>query len=188
VKAIPAAQGFASKLRASIAYFVILGVAIYLYQVAEHFQYEIVPGRIGPDAWPKIVLVLLMATCVWRILRTLLFGAPTASPDDVEEDAPVIPAQAANVVHLAWIGIGITVVYVYLMPSLGFFAATVLFIAAIASIAGRYRKPLPLAASAVIAPIVLMFVFMRIVYIALPLGHGPFKDLTLFLLKLLGVH
>jgi hypothetical protein len=33
-----------------------------------------------------------------------------------------------------------------------------------------------------------MFIFMRVVYLSLPLGQGVFKDISLALLRLLGVH
>ena len=178
----------ALRLQRAAAYIIILGIAIYLWIVAENFQYEHVPDRIGPDAWPKIVLVLLMATCVWQIGRVVIFGAQPVPADEADEEAPIVPPDAGNFVHLAWIGIAITAAYAYLMPFVGFFVATAIFIAAIGAIAGRYRKPLPLIANSIVAPLVLMFVFMRVVYISLPLGRGAFKELSLILLKVLGVH
>jgi len=181
-------EGLGSRLQRAAAYIVILAVAIYLWVVAEHFRYEHVPDRIGPDAWPKIVLALLIATCVWQSVRIVAFGAAAAPPDEMEEDVPIMPVDSGKLVHLAWFGVASTVVYALLMPSIGFFAATVLFIAAVAAIAGRYKNALPLALTSVLAPVVLLFVFMRVVYISLPLGHGVFKDLSLLLLKILGVH
>jgi putative tricarboxylic transport membrane protein len=73
------------------------------------------------------------------------------------------------------------------LPTLGFLVATVLYMAGVTYV-GRYRRFWPLVATSIIAPIVLVFVFMKIVYVALPLGVGPFKTLTLALLKVLGVH
>lgn len=172
------------RLRRSAAYAVILCAAAFLYYVATHFQFEQVPGRIGPDAWPKIVLALMLAICVWQIGRILIFGGvPSAGLDD---ELPVT-AEGHDYLNLALIAIGVTVVYAYFLPILGFFVATVLYVAAI-SYVGRYRRPVPLAVTSVLAPLVLMFVFMRIVYIALPFGRGPFKDFSLVLLKILGVH
>lgn len=181
-------EGLPSRLQRTAAYIVVLAAAIFLFVVAEHFQFEHVPGRIGPDAWPKIVLTLLIATCLWQIVRIVAFGAAPLPPEEIDEEAVVIPTPSGNFVAFAWLGILITVFYAFLMPEVGFFFATVLFIAGIACIAGRYRRILPLILTSLIAPVVLMFVFMRIVYIALPLGHGVFKDVSLVLLKLLGVH
>jgi putative tricarboxylic transport membrane protein len=172
------------RLRRSAAYAVILCCAAYLYYLTQHFQFEFVPGRVGPDAWPKIVLVLLLATCIWQIARILIFGAaPTASADD---ELPLVEGEG-DYTHLALLAIGVTVIYAFLLPTLGFLVATVLYIAGVTYV-GRYRRFWPLVATSIIAPIVLVFVFMKIVYVALPLGVGPFKTLTLALLKVLGVH
>jgi len=176
------------RLQRAAAYIIILGVAIYLWILAENFQYEHVTGRIGPDAWPKIVLVLMIATCVWQISRIVVFGSQPVPADELDDEVPIVPPDSGKYVYLAWIGMAITAVYAYLMPLVGFFVSTALFIVAISAIAGRYRRPVSLTVSGLVAPIVLMFIFMRVVYISLPLGRGLFKDLSLVLLKLLGVH
>lgn len=172
------------RLRRSAAYAVILCCAAYLFYLAQHLQFEEVPGRVGPDAWPKIVLGLLLVTCLWQVCRILIFGAPPVA--SVDDELP-LAADEGDFTYLALLAIGVTVVYAYLLPLLGFLVATILYIAAIAYV-GRYRRLWPLVATSIIAPIVLIFVFMKIVYVALPLGTGPFKSLTLVLLKVLGVH
>jgi putative tricarboxylic transport membrane protein len=172
------------RFRQSAAYAVIFCCAAYLYFLAQRFQFDEVQGRIGPDAWPKIVLGLLLVTCVWQIGRILIFGAaPAASSDD---ELPLSDG-GGDYTYLALQAIAVTVVYAYVLPSLGFFVATVLYIAAVAYV-GRYRRVWPLVVTSLVAPLVLIFVFMKIVYVALPLGTGPFKSLMLVLLKLLGVH
>lgn len=172
------------RLRRSAAYAVILCCAVYLYYLAQHIQFENVPGRVGPDAWPKIVLVLLFVTCVWQIARITIFGAaPAVSSDD---ELPLAEGEG-NFTYLALLAIGVTVIYAFVLPTLGFLVATALYIAAIAYV-GRYRRVLPLVATSVVAPIVLVFVFMKIVYVALPFGVGPFKALTVVMLKIMGVH
>ena len=175
-----------ARLRRSASYAVILCGAVYLYYLAGRFQFDEVPGRIGPDAWPKIVLLLLLAMCLWQIGRIVIFGAaPVADP--ISDDALHLTAGTGDYTYLAVLAIGATIAYAFLLPMLGFAVATALFIIAVGYI-GRYRHPLPLVATSVVAPIVLVFIFMRIVYIALPLGRGPFKELSLVLLKVLGIH
>ncbi|MGH7714656.1 MAG: tripartite tricarboxylate transporter TctB family protein [Vulcanimicrobiaceae bacterium] len=170
-------------MRRSAAYTVILCCAAYLYYLAEHIQYDEVAGRIGPDAWPKIVLVLLFVTCAWQIGRIVIFGAPPAA--SLDDELP-LAVDEGDFTYLALLAIGVTVVFAYLLPWLGFLVATILFLAAIAFV-GRYRRPWPMVATSIIAPIVLIFVFMKIVYVALPLGVGPFKDLTVLLLRIMRV-
>src|SRR5579872_6567468 len=95
--------------------------------------------------------------------RILIFGAaPAASADD---ELP-LAAGEGDFTYLALLAIGVTVIYAYLLPWLGFFVATVLYLAAVA-IVGRYRRLWPLVITSIIAPIVLIFVFMKIVYVAL---------------------
>ena len=36
-------------------------------------------GRIGPDVWPKAILGLAMVTCVYEIVKNLLFGSRGAA-------------------------------------------------------------------------------------------------------------
>lgn len=175
-----------ARLRRSAAYAIILCGAVYLFVLAGHFQYDQVPGRIGPDAWPKIVLVLLLATCVWQIGRILLAGAAPAASPLGDEELP-LTAGTGDYTGLAVLAIAVTAGYAALLPALGFYVATVLYIAGIALV-GRYRRVWPLVLTSLIAPVVLTFVFMKIVYIALPLGRGFAKDVSLFLLRVLGVH
>src|SRR5579872_926178 len=106
------------RLRRSAAYAVILCCAVYLYYLAQHLQYDEVQGRVGPDAWPKIVLGLLLVTCTWQMGRILIFGAaPAASADD---ELP-LAAGEGDFTYLALLAIGVTVIYAYLLPWLGFF-------------------------------------------------------------------
>jgi|SRR5579872_2974441 len=176
----------AAKMRRSAAYAVIFCVAAYLYYLAGQFQYDQQPGRIGPDAWPKIVLALLLATCAWQIVRALTSSGVAAGRDVAEEPTGLTEAEE-DVPHLAWLAIATTVGYAFVLPYLGFFVATILYIALVTFV-GRYRRPGPLFLTSVLAPLALIFIFMKIVYLSLPLGQGPFKALSLALLHLFGIH
>jgi putative tricarboxylic transport membrane protein len=52
---------------------------------------------------------------------------------------------------------------------------------------GRYRRYGIVAATSVVGSLAFMFVFMRIVYVSLPLGVGPFQKLSVAILAVLGV-
>lgn len=188
MKTTVAREPFSSRLRRATAYIVVLAAGLYLYGLSEHFQYTPEPGRIGPDAWPKIVLILLIATCAWQIVRITAFGAVAAPPDEFEEQASALATESGNFTYLAWLAVATTIIFAYLMPILGFFVATAIYIASTAAIAGRYRQVVPLLIASLVSPFVLMFVFMRVVYISLPLGQGVFKEFSLVLLRVLGVH
>lgn len=180
-------ERISTKVRRSGAYAVILGGAAYLYRLAQHFQFDDVPGRIGPDAWPKLVLVLLMATCAWQIGRVIFAEAQSLRREEIRGVSSVAREPSEDYTRLAWLGIALTLAYAYILPTVGFFVSTVLYIGAVTYL-GRYRRWWPLALTSVIAPVVLMFIFMKVVYLSLPLGQGGFKSLSLGLLKVLGVH
>jgi putative tricarboxylic transport membrane protein len=84
------------------------------------------------------------------------------------------------------IGIGLTVGYVALLSTLGFFIGTTLYIAALIR-TGRYRRWPVIAVVAVGGALVFMFVFMRIVYLSLPIGVPPFAQVSLLLMQLMGI-
>jgi hypothetical protein len=42
--------------------------------VAGRIDFPAAPGRIGPDFWPKSILVLLGLVCVYEIIKNLLVG------------------------------------------------------------------------------------------------------------------
>ena len=44
-------------------YAILLAASAYLYYEALHFDYAHTAGRIGPDAWPRMILILLIALC-----------------------------------------------------------------------------------------------------------------------------
>ena len=47
-----------SACRATLPYMVVLAAGAFLYYAAENFEFEEPAGRIGPGAWPKLILVL----------------------------------------------------------------------------------------------------------------------------------
>lgn len=188
-----------------------LVAALYLYRVAGHFAYAPRPGELGPDVWPRAILVLLIVVCALRMAGYLLGrdidrpgaalerggatatatatgdGATatgdgaTAEPgaESAEESTPRYP-------RLLIAGIALTIVYVLTMGTLGFFVATALYLA-LFMLVGRYRRPVVIALSSVVGSLAFVYVFMKIVYVSLPLGIGPFQQLSLAVLAAFGV-
>ena len=83
-------------------------------------------------------------------------------------------------------GIALTIGYVALLGTLGFFIDTVLYIAALMW-TGRYRRWPVIAAVAFAGALVFMFIFMKVVYLSLPIGSAPFATVSLLLMQLLGI-
>ncbi|HXZ50181.1 MAG TPA: tripartite tricarboxylate transporter TctB family protein [Usitatibacter sp.] len=179
------------KLRASAPYAALLAGAVFLYHRAERFSHLGRPGQLGPDFWPKAVLVLLMAVCAIEIARRLLSapapgGAAQAKEGSMarsaaqHEEEPRYPRLLAG-------GIALSVLYVWGLELIGFFLCTALFLAAF-MLVGRYRRAGVIAATSVLGSLAFVFVFMKVVYVSLPLGVGPFLELSAALLRALGIH
>jgi putative tricarboxylic transport membrane protein len=53
---------------------------------------------------------------------------------------------------------------------------------------GRFRRPKIVAAASVLGSLTFVFVFMKVVYVSLPLGVGPFRTLSAWIMAALGIH
>ncbi|MDP3514859.1 MAG: tripartite tricarboxylate transporter TctB family protein [Sulfuritalea sp.] len=178
-------------LRAS-PYVVVQLAAIYLYQVAGRIEFPAAPGRIGPDFWPKSILVLLGLVCVYEIIKNLLIGETFTAAGLLEKlmkdsGANESEEQLRSYPLLLVGGILLTVVYVATIDKLGFFLATIAYLA-LFMVIGRYRRWGVIAIASVLGSLGLMFIFMKVVYVSLPLGTEPFSAVSLWLLATMGVH
>ena len=181
-----------SRLLRAAPYIVLQLAAMYFYQVAGRIEFPAAPGRIGPDFWPKSILVLLGLVCVYEIIKNLLIGETVTAAGllekfmkdsgevEGEETQRSYPLLLASVIVL-------TVIYVVTVSSLGFFLATIAYLA-LFMIIGRYRNWTVIAVSSLLGSLTLVFIFMKVVYVSLPLGVEPFSAVSLWLLRVMGVH
>lgn len=183
-------------LRRIAPYVLVCAIGIFLFYTAAQFDFVRRTGTLGPDAWPKIILGLLITVCLCEITRIVL----AKNPDDLRDDnvlqditrdvdtAPDVqlPAAPENHPWLLLAGMAATLGYVALVPTTGFFLTTAVYLAAFLVIGG-YRRRKVIFALSFGGALVLMFVFMKLVYVSLPLGSGPFAQLTILLMKLMGI-
>jgi len=183
--------GFAARARRALPYVVVLAISIALFVIARRIDFAAPGGRIGPDVWPKAILALTMITCAYQIVKTLFFDDEqlggvletildeAAEPRAKEEPPPLYP-------RLIVAGIGLTIAYVLSIAYLGFFLSTLVYLAAFMWIGG-FRRPVAVAVASVVGSLAFMFVFMKVVYVSLPLGHEPFSQVTFLLMRLMGI-
>lgn len=186
----------AARLKPALPYVLLAAAAGYLYYVAAHFDYHRREGVLGPDFWPKLVLVLVIVTCLYEAGKRLFPGARGQEVGGVLEELveestrahgdapPAVPLE-----HHPWLlvaGMGLSVLYVAVIQTLGFFSATVPYIALFIALGG-YRRWGVVAAVSLIGTLVLMFFFMKIVYVSLPIGREPFAQVMLALMQLMGI-
>jgi hypothetical protein len=172
-----------ARLKAFAPYVALFACAVYLYRDTATFASAARPGQLGPDFWPRAVLVLLMLVCACEVARRALFERTARSERPAEDaqtdDGPRFPLRLA-------LGIALTIAYVLSLDWLGFFVATALYLA-LFMLVGRYRRKRVIALSSVLGSLAFVFVFMKIVYVSLPLGAGPFKTLSVWILAMLGI-
>jgi len=183
----------AARLARAAPYALLLALAGWLYFLAGRIEYVGPPEHIGPGFWPRAILVLLALVCAWEIARSLALsvaGSARAILQSLMEAAAQGEPAAAPVVEASpgrlAAGMGVTLAYVLLADTLGFFVATAGFLFGFIAVGG-YRRWGIAAACAGAGSLAMVIVFMKIVYVSLPLGTGPFRSLSLALLALLGV-
>ena len=168
-------------------------VALVLSSILYYSALQIAPaaeGRLGADLWPKTILILAIVTCIWEIGRSLLVPSNrSASPAEgagsmPHEDAPDNAHELTPMTP--WVGIGITAAYVFAFPWIGYPLATFVYVAAFVYL-GNYRRPLRAACVGIVASLGFMFLFMRIVYVSLPIGVEPFAQVSTLLMRAMGI-
>jgi putative tricarboxylic transport membrane protein len=185
--ASPPVKTWRERLLAASAYLIILAAAVFFYAMADRIRFDKEPGRIGPDLWPKIILVLTIIACLWRCMVAFIFdvGASAASAA-VEHPAEQGEIDEPEVYPLrVWAAIAGTLVYIWVLSIAGFFVSTFVFLFFIIFVAG-YRRPLAVLLLAAAGSLFFMTIFVRVVYVSLPLGIPPFNAISIALLKLLG--
>jgi putative tricarboxylic transport membrane protein len=179
---------------------IVLGFGIWLWTVANDFAIATTLGRAGPDLWPKIILALLIGAALWGALdaafkgrssdnTSILITNATRSAGHEEDARKELEGDAAEGEKrpiFAILGIASMLGYVAVIPYLGFIVSTFLLLLAIMIFAG-YERRLHAALISLIGALVFFIVFQRIVYVSLPMGAGPFREMTLSLMALLGV-
>jgi putative tricarboxylic transport membrane protein len=135
------------------------------------------PGQLGPAFWPRLVLVGLALTCAARLVGTRRRTAAA----ETTADAP--PPMSWPVLGAA---VALILLYCLGTPLLGFPVATLVFVVAFMRLSGA-RSPVTLAATGGLGTILLLYLFVKAVYLPLPKGAGPFEPLTLALYRLLRI-
>ena len=131
-------------------------------------------GQLGPGFWPRMALIGLGGACLAKLVEEWRRGRVTTAPAAAE---PISRARLAG-------GIALIVLYALLAPLLGWAVVTALFVAAFLVLAGM-RSPAAIAANVAIGTVGLLYLFVKLVYLPLPKGDGPFEALTLALYRAL---
>lgn len=175
------------RCRATLPYLVVLAAGLFLYYAAENFEFEEASGRIGPGAWPKLVLILMLGSALWGAVSSALNAGKSAERDDEAEEMESLVRPPELYPWLVWLAVVATIAYLVVLPILGFFPATIVYAFALMYL-GHYRDFVRVSLLSVAITFAFMFLFMRVVYVALPVGVAPFDRLSYALMAAMGVH
>lgn len=177
----------------TIPYFIVLAVAGGLFiHAGDITSMGSADRAIGPSFWPRLILGLAMCVCVFELVFRWFFdmegmgGLLSQVEQSMDGEAAAEEPEEHHLPRLLT-GVGLTLAYVWALPLLGFAVASLLFIALFIWL-GTYRRGRVVAAVSVLGTLLLMFIFMKVVYVSLPLGSGPFESISVFLMNLMGIH
>src|SRR5207302_9444681 len=122
----------AVRMHKILPYVIVLAIVSYLYFLAAKMDFVAPGGRIGPDFWPKVILVMAMVACAYEIVKTLFFGKADRELEgvlasvlkDAPMELPIAAAQEKTYPHLVWTGIAMTVGYALVIEKPGFVLCT----------------------------------------------------------------
>ncbi len=161
---------------------IVLLVALYYYFLSTQIRFAPRPGRLGPTFWPQVILMLLIITAAvdcyveTRKARGRALSSPANAPE----------AATPRVWWLMALGLAVILAYVNLATVMGFPLANFVFMVAF-MLLGGFTRPIAALAISAVGTLTLLLVFVRIVYVSLPLGLPPFEGITLLLYSMLRI-
>ena len=149
-----------------------LGLAALAYGLS--FQFADEPGsyKWGPASWPRAIAVIMLLGALVN------FATAGRRAGDRAEVAPPAPGQRLRR-WLATAGIFVLpLIYVALLPFMGFYVATPLFLVALLFYLGE-RRPVFLVGVPLLIFVLVNLVFTVLFFVALPTGTWPgFYDVS----------
>ena len=158
----------------------LLVAAVYLFVAASNFRQVGNLNQIGPGFWPQVLCIGIAIGVLVRIGQKFRArGRPLVVSAVAEKDEDVRMPRVA-------LGVALVVGYIVGMLFLGYILATALFLIAFIYLGGQRKwYVLPLS---VVSSLVFAYIFLKVVYIALPSGVGIFDQLSVILYQLLGIY
>ena len=158
---------------------VLLAAAAYLFMVALGFKQVGPADQIGPGFWPQVLCVGIGIGALVRLGQKLRSQESRVVGDAASEAGELRMPRVA-------LGVALVVGYVVGMLFLGYILATALFLIAFIYLGGQRKwYVIPLS---VVSSLVFAYIFLKVVYIALPSGVGVFDQLSVILYQLLGIY
>lgn len=151
---------------------------------------------LGPRTWPHFMLLGCIASAVtmcamrgwrsWKARTGVLAGQAAGDHPPAAGAGAVAALQSQYDNRKMMLGLLGVVLYGVAISYIGFAFATVALLVYWLLIGGM-RKPLTIALTAVLGPVALLYLFVKVAYTPLPRGEGIFDTMTILLYRLLGI-
>ncbi len=146
-----------------------LGFAVLGFALTFGFDGDIANYRYGAGGWPRMLFALMALVAVVQFV--VAKRAPQAAV-----------ADAAPAAGLPLRLVAMPLIYIALLKPVGFFVMTPLFLAGVMWAMGE-RRPLPILAATGVIYALVVVVFVKLLYVPLPIGTLPgFYDVGNWLL------
>lgn len=152
-----------------------IGFAAAAYVLSFQFDREVQMYRFGAAAWPRAVIVLILAAAIGQFLTDLRQRRAAAAAGDALDDGyfrRMADQHGAGFFVRMGITLALPLVYAGLLQNTGYYFTTPFFLAAYLYITGERRTGwligVPLGIYAV-----LTVIFTRFLYVGLPVGYWP---------------
>ncbi|MCB1550280.1 MAG: tripartite tricarboxylate transporter TctB family protein [Hyphomicrobiaceae bacterium] len=160
-----------------------LAIAAGMWGYSYWFDVKLSTFALGPVAWPRAVLLFIVAAAIISFLMDRT-SAPEAPEPAASDSTPQVTTTSSNLQLAA--AMGLPLVYTALLPGAGFYATTPFFFFAYMWVLGMRRLGLMLAVTVGFYVLILL-VFAKLLYLSLPTGVWPgFYDFSNWLLVRLG--
>lgn len=178
-------------LRGSLFSIIVFIGALYLFILAGAFEYSHREAQLGPGFWPRVLLGVILVLSAYEIVYKLIRGG--AQKEEIEgvvdtkgQEDQEAEEENKRYPALLLIGTVMTVLYALLIDVLGFTLCTFLYLVGFMYV-GRYRRHLIIIISSLIGTLLLLFLFVKVVYVSLPAGVPPFEFITMLVYTIIGV-
>jgi hypothetical protein len=155
------------------------GFATAAYVLSFQFDRDVQMYRFGAAAWPRAVILLILAAAVGQLVADVRARKAAAAAGALEDGYFRRMADEHGAAFFVRMGItlALPLAYAALLQNTGYYFTTPFFLAAYLYITGEHRiKWLIIVPLAIY--VVITFIFTRLLYVGLPVGYWPgFYDL-----------
>lgn len=161
-------------------------LAAMVYSLTGNFDETIAEYRFGATGWPRVLCAALAFGASGQLIYKLTRSQPAGTAAGTKAPEAEVPAEVLTFrAGLQRIGVfAAPFVYLYVMPEIGFYVATPFFVLAILLLL-EVKSPRVLAGVTLVVYGLVLLIFTRFFYVALPVGHiESFYDINNWIIVL----